>query len=1077
MKKRTQGHQKLYGPAIASALVSAVTLPTASWAQTADATVQGKAAANSQVTAKNVATGATRRTTAGADGSYTLLGLPSGTYRIDAGPGTEQTVTLSVASSTTLDLVPGGAAEAAGATLEEVIVRATRLVETKTSEIGTTVSLHQIETTPQITRNFLEFADTVPGMVFSVDAKGNTSIQSGAQANSSINVFIDGVGQKNYVKTGGIAGQAGPNGSGDPGNPFPQLAIGEYKVITSNYKAEYDQISSAAITAQTKSGTNAFHGEVFGDYSNEALRSATPSESAAGGAKVKSANKEYGVAVGGPIIQDVMHYFVTWEHKDFSLPAVVNPDGSLANIPLASLLPAGVFSQFGPSTTPFTENLYFAKVDWEPSDRDRIELSTKLRKESEVQGGSGNTAVSAGFNFRNEETRVNLRWQHSADRWVNELMALYEKTVDNPTPLSSDPAITYTYFGTNANGSPSGFRQDIITINGADPRQYTDKHQSGTGIQDDLTFSSIQWMGEHTFKMGVKFKGVQLVARDGSEAAHYYYAVDSTGTQDTPFQAVFGKASFGLPLTATSDNKQFGVYFQDDWAVNQHLTLNLGVRWDYEITPSFEKYKTLQRIIDGLALPFPAPPDVHCGPNDRPDPHPVDLYPNCPGKLPDPNNVDPTQRDGQDGQLPIPTPGETYADALAKGGININNYISDGHNRKPPAGEIAPRLGFSFDINGDEKHVVFGGVGRAYDRNLFDKLQLENSKNALSEPTINFTGGGYSFNSCVKPGGATDIPPGDENGSSCIGWDPRYLDAANLQSLGSPGGEANLFPNNLKVPYSDQFSIGMRNKVGDWNTSATLVRINSYEGLLGVLGNRYADGSFAAAGCGVAWGGAPAQWCSPGPKDLQSNLILWENGQKTRTTQLLLQAEKPYTRESHWSATVAYTYTKATQNRLFSDGYAFDLPNVSDYPFTTSSAVAKHRIVATGSIDGPWGLSFAGKLTLASPIPFTTILGCSQLGAAVNTTCNASGTNAYPAAAEFKDRIGYRTLDLQATKNFDLPSGMSAYMRLDFLNVFDSSNFDSSQGNWPYPNAPQYNKTGPIVGVPKTLKFTVGMKW
>src|SRR2546429_5830805 len=52
------------------------------------------------------------------------------------------------------------------------------------------------------------------------------------------NVYVDGVGQKNYVKEGGVSGQFFSQG-----NPFPQLAIGEYKVITSNYKAEYDQIS------------------------------------------------------------------------------------------------------------------------------------------------------------------------------------------------------------------------------------------------------------------------------------------------------------------------------------------------------------------------------------------------------------------------------------------------------------------------------------------------------------------------------------------------------------------------------------------------------------------------------------------------------------------------------------------------------------------------------------------------------------------------------------------------------------------------------------------------------------------
>ena len=1040
MKKRYRNSKKkLCGSVFATALASTAFVPSIVWSQTADATLRGKAAANSEITAKNVATGATRRTKAGADGTYALAGLPSGTYRVDAGPGTEQTVTLSVASTATLDLVPGGAEAAEGATLEEVIVRATRLVEVKTSEIGSTVSLHQIETTPQITRNFLEFADTVPGMVFSIDKQGNTSIQSGAQANSAINVFIDGVGQKNYVKTGGVAGQSGPNGNGDPGNPFPQLAIGEYKVITSNYKAEYDQISSAAITAQTKSGTNTLHGELFGDYSNETLRAATPSEDAAGGNKVKSANTEYGLAVGGPIIMDAMHYFVTWEHKDFSLPTTVSPDGSLAGIPLATLLPAGVFSQFGPSTSPFKENLYFGKVDWEPSDRDRIELSTKLRRETEVQGGSGNVAVSAGFNYKNEDTRVNLRWQRSADRWVNELMALYERTVDLPAPLNSNPGITYTYFG----GGTSTFRQDIITINGADPRQYTDKHQDGYGIQDDLTISNLHWAGEHTLKMGVKYKGLQLVARDGSAAAKYWYAVDATGTQTTPFQVVFGKASFGLPLTAKSDNKQFGLYFQDDWAVNQHLTLNLGVRYDYEVTPSFENYKTIDRILTALAQPYPDPGV----------------------------NANPAM------QLPRPTPGETYADALALGGININDYISTGSNRKTPAGEFAPRFGFSYDLNADEKHVVFGGIGRAYDRNLFDKLQLETSKNALSEPTINFTGGGYSFNSCVRPG----VPPaGDENGTSCLAWSPTYLDAANLQGLGVPGGEANMFPNNLKVPYSDQFSIGMRNKLGDWNTSVTLTQINSFEGLLGVLGNRYADGSFATRGCGLDWGGSPAQWCSAGLPGLQSNLVLWENGQETRTGELLVSAEKPYTRESHWGATIAYTYTNATQNRLVSDGYGFDLPHIKDYPFTLSSVVARQRLVATGTTDGPWGLVFAGKMTLATPIPVTRIAGCSQFGVPNGTSCNAFGTNAFPVAAvPAQTFLGYQSFDMQVTKNFELPRDMSGYVRLDVLNLFNAQNFDSSDPSiaYNYPNPPTYNRAGSIIGVTRTLKVTAGFKW
>src|SRR5205085_5969732 len=178
-----------------------------------------------------------------------------------------------------------------------------RLAEVRTSEIGTIVSQQQIETVPQLTRNFLEFADTVPGMQFKVDAAGNSSLQGGAQNASSVNVYIDGVGQKNYVKEGGVSGQFFTQG-----NPFPQLAIGEYKVITSNYKAEYDQITSAAITAETKSGTNRFEGNVVGTFTSDKFRARTPSEIAAD-EKTPSKDKEFGISFGGPIIQDVMHFF------------------------------------------------------------------------------------------------------------------------------------------------------------------------------------------------------------------------------------------------------------------------------------------------------------------------------------------------------------------------------------------------------------------------------------------------------------------------------------------------------------------------------------------------------------------------------------------------------------------------------------------------------------------------------------------------------------------------------------------------------------------------------------------------
>src|SRR6185503_3269260 len=222
-------------------------------------------------------TGLVRRVQTEASGNYTLAGLPPGTYKVEvAGPtgATARLVTLQVGQTATLDLGLAGAQE----NIESVTVVATQLYETRTSEVATYVSQKQIEALPQNSRNFLAFADVVPGVTFATSADGVTSeIRSGAQSANGVNVFIDGVGQKNYVLRGGVSGQTLTRG-----NPFPQLAIGEYKVITSNYKAEFDQLSSAAVVAVTRSGTNQFESEAFYDHTAENWRASDPFEAAAG---------------------------------------------------------------------------------------------------------------------------------------------------------------------------------------------------------------------------------------------------------------------------------------------------------------------------------------------------------------------------------------------------------------------------------------------------------------------------------------------------------------------------------------------------------------------------------------------------------------------------------------------------------------------------------------------------------------------------------------------------------------------------------------------------------------------------
>ncbi|HZP65383.1 MAG TPA: TonB-dependent receptor [Rudaea sp.] len=819
------------------------------------------------------------------------------------------------------------------------------------------------------------------------------------------------------MKEGGVAGQFETQG-----NPFPQLAIGEYKVITSNYKAEYDQISSAAVTAETKSGTNEFHGEVFGEYTDQNYRTDTPAEKAAG-KQTPSQEKEYGFAVGGPIIQDQMHFFLTYEAKRFDTPIVVAP-GTVAGVSNpVSLLPPSVQAQFGPAGLPFDEDLYFGKIDWEFSDRDKIELSSKVRKEDQADNIGTAQAKSSSIDVKNNDTRIDARWQHSADAWFNEFLLTWEKTFNAPSSLGFGNGAIYTYH-VSAGNDPT-----IIDTGPASPLATQNKGQRGPGLQDDLTFNNFEWNGDHTVKLGFKYKSIKLTAQDAEDVnPQFYYDVTSAGTATIPYKVFFTNPVPGLNPTATSRDNQFGTYIQDDWAVNDKLTLNLGLRYDYEDNKGYENYVTPANVVAAL------------------------------------NAQDPN----------APT-GQTYAQTLAKGGVNVNDYISTGHNRGAFDNEWQPRLGFSYDMNGDEQHVFHGGAGRAYDRDLYDYLQVEETKSALPQFTFYFP---------------NDLHP-CPTGAQCVAFNPAFLNGlSNLQSLvqaSNAGAEVDMLNNNLKAPYSDQFSLGMRNKVGDWNTDATVARIVSKNGFVFTLGNRYPNGAFWMNG-GQPWGnGVPGF----------GSLIIGNNGIETRSNSLLLSAEKPYTKESGWSATFAYTYTDATQNRDVNEHYSFDEETIHQYPFIDSNAVPRHRFVATGSFDGPWGLTYSGKLTLASPIPHNDIAcflasgqyfptGSSCTPIAGTPGGGFSGSDPHATTAQsflFGGKIfGYRDIDFQVTKNFDLTHGMDMYIRFDVLNAFNFKNYSDYITNYGsngvlsrFPAA--YNAIGNITGTPREFKITAGFRW
>ena len=976
--------RRLLACALASCL--AVAAP-AVMAQSTSATIRGQITVDSapatqaQITATNTATGLTRKVEA-ANGTYNLGGLPPGTYRIDAvanGQTTTKTVTLQVGQTATLNLSAGGVTETGpvegATTVETVTVTSEAVPEVKTSEIATYVTSKQIDMLPQGSRNFLSFADLAPGVDFQRGGEGSTRIRSGAGAPNGINVYIDGVGQKDYVLRGGISGQDSSNG-----NPFPQSAIGEYKVITQNYKAEYDQLNSAAIVATTRSGTNNFEGSFFWDRTMKDWRTRTLFEERLD-TKSETGETQYGATFGGPILRDRAHFFVAYEAKEFDRPRSLDlgQNFEISQLPPALQDDAGN----GLFVAPFKEDLYFAKVDWLIGEDHYFEFTTKYRDESELTNIGGTTLPSYGTDKLNEETRVDLRYQYTNGPWLNDAHITYEDASFSPSPATNGLGYNLINFnGRNVN--------DNLIVRGGAGSDFQDKGQKGWGFQDDLTFTGLQG---HTMKMGVKFKDVDVSAIE-RQPYNPQFTYDANSSVTQPIHVRFGSALPGVgDGSAKSSNKQYGIYFQDDWEVNDHLIVNLGLRYDYEDSPSYTDFVTPADVVAALR--------------------------------------------------------SSTAINAANSGVNIDDFVSTGNNRDSFTDGWQPRLGFSYDLNADQRHVIYGGAGRAYDRNLFDWLQLEITKATFPATNVYFR----------QADGTCPI-----ESEPCIDFNPSFFDPATLASLAAPNGEGRevfLLSNDLKVPYSDQFSLGMRNTVGQWLTDATISYVESHDGFAWLLGNRRSDGTFFAPGF---------QWGSPFNQGLDgfSNLILGVNGLKTRTSSLYLKAEKPYTAESGWGVTFAYTFQHAREMRESPEVFALDYPTLGQYGWNDAE-VPDHRLVVTGLYDGPWGMTFSGKLSLSSKIP-RYYVNCFDVDRANNCFID-----------QYKPDNGFRQVDLAMQKEFDTGAGFRMWVRGDILNVFDWNNFEGYNdfpGNFGEAANPNFGEPTAQNAYPtRTFKLSLGFNF
>jgi hypothetical protein len=283
-----------------------VTFCGAAWAQTGSITgtvkdPSGAAVAGATVVVTSPERGITRNTTSNATGEYNESALPEGSYDIIVtATGFKKyqvkRVKLDVAEKARVD-----ATLEVGAASTEVVVEGTNVaqVETQSSELAGTITGKELTQLELNGRNFTTLVTLVPGV------SNQTGMdEPSVGINGSVAFSMNG-GRTEYNNWELDGGDNMDNGSNGTLNVYPSIdAISEFKVLTSNYGAQYGRNGSGTVEVETKGGTKAFHGDVYEFVRNDAFNAQNYFNSvAAGGTGVAPPYKknDFGYTVGGPV--------------------------------------------------------------------------------------------------------------------------------------------------------------------------------------------------------------------------------------------------------------------------------------------------------------------------------------------------------------------------------------------------------------------------------------------------------------------------------------------------------------------------------------------------------------------------------------------------------------------------------------------------------------------------------------------------------------------------------------------------------------------------------------------------------
>jgi Carboxypeptidase regulatory-like domain/TonB dependent receptor-like, beta-barrel len=557
---------------------------------------RGATVADARITVLNPAIGLGRVVSSDGEGRYQFVALPVGTYRIEVqAEGFKRQVVDVLLIEVGRKITQDFQLELGDVSQSVTVTGGGQLIEHSSTSVGHVMDRRMVQDLPLNGRYFLDLGLLVPGSVTSpqgafssapVRGLGSFAITTAGNREETVNYIINGISLNNLTFSSI--------------NFQPSIGtVQEFKVDNSTFSAEYGQTSGSVVNIATRSGANEFHGEVFEFLRNDALDARnfftlTSSE------PPPFKRNQFGGQVGGPIVKDKLFFFFSYEGlrqiQQVDLNSLVLSDAQRADVTdpviarLVPLIPRANF--FDSDGNPRFVGSAEARVN---ADQWTIDISLNLGKNDRLHGyynayrtlntepnRNGNTVPGFGNTSQQLRQVFTLNETHLFSAvLVNELRLGFNRFSSTTRPNNQvNPADLGINIGV---AQPIGLPQ--ISVAGGLNFGGPSTNPSGRGDTMVVVGDAVNYrVGEHSLKFGGEYRQFfNNNFRQGTGSFNF----PSVGA----FMAGTGN-SFNITLGSQSSSineDALGFFIQDNFNFRRNLTLELGLRYEWNMTPT-ERY-------------------------------------------------------------------------------------------------------------------------------------------------------------------------------------------------------------------------------------------------------------------------------------------------------------------------------------------------------------------------------------------------------------------------------------------------------------------------------------------------------